>query len=48
MTFATKPRLARAMIERAIAAGVPFGWVAGAHHPSFFQAAQRGGGAMRR
>jgi SRSO17 transposase len=27
--FATKPRLARAMIERAIAAGVPFGWVAG-------------------
>jgi SRSO17 transposase len=27
--FATKPRLARAMIKRAIAAGVPFGWVAG-------------------
>jgi SRSO17 transposase len=27
--FATKPRLARAMIERAMAAGVPFGWVAG-------------------
>src|SRR6185436_2773662 len=27
--FATKPRLAREMIERAIAAGVPFGWVAG-------------------
>jgi SRSO17 transposase len=26
--FATKPRLARAMIERAIAAGVPFRWVA--------------------
>ena len=26
--FATKPRLARAMIERAIAAGVPFAWVA--------------------
>ena len=26
--FATKPRLARAMIERAIAADVPFGWVA--------------------
>jgi SRSO17 transposase len=27
--FATKPRLARQMIERAIAAGVPFAWVAG-------------------
>jgi SRSO17 transposase len=27
--FATKPQLARAMIERAMAAGVPFGWVAG-------------------
>ena len=27
--FATKPRLAREMIERVIAAGVPFGWVAG-------------------
>src|ERR671939_558890 len=27
--FATKPRLARAMIGRAIAAGVPFAWVAG-------------------
>ncbi len=26
--FATKPRLARAIIERAIAAGVPFSWVA--------------------
>jgi len=26
--FATKPQLARAMIERAIAAGVPFRWVA--------------------
>src|SRR5215204_3840725 len=26
--FATKPRLARAMIERALAAGVPFRWVA--------------------
>jgi SRSO17 transposase len=28
-SFATKPQLARAMIERAIAAGVPFRWVAG-------------------
>jgi len=28
-TFATKPRLAWAMIERAIDAGVPFAWVAG-------------------
>ena len=27
--FATKPELARQMIERAIDAGVPFGWVAG-------------------
>jgi SRSO17 transposase len=27
--FATKPRLAQAMIKRAIAAGVPFAWVAG-------------------
>jgi SRSO17 transposase len=27
--FATKPRLARQMIERAVTAGVPFGWVAG-------------------
>src|SRR3954452_8203111 len=27
--FATEPRLARAMIKRAMAAGVPFGWVAG-------------------
>jgi SRSO17 transposase len=27
--FRTKPQLAAAMIERAIAAGVPFGWVAG-------------------
>jgi SRSO17 transposase len=29
VTFATKPQLARAMIERAIEAGVPFGWVTG-------------------
>ena len=28
ITFATKPQLARAMIERAIAADVPFAWVA--------------------
>ena len=28
VTFATKPQLARAMIEKAIAAGVPFAWVA--------------------
>lgn len=27
--FATKPRLARRMVERAVAAGVAFGWVAG-------------------
>src|SRR5947209_13122042 len=29
IAFATKPHLARAMVERAIAAGVPFGWVVG-------------------
>ena len=28
VAFATKPQLARAMMERAIAAGVPFAWVA--------------------
>jgi len=28
ISFATKPRLAAVMIERAIAAGAPFGWVA--------------------
>ena len=27
--FRTKPQLARAMVERAVAGGVPFGWVAG-------------------
>src|SRR5450755_2110470 len=29
VAFATKPELARQMIERAMMAGVPFGWVAG-------------------
>jgi SRSO17 transposase len=29
VTFATKPQLARRMIERAVAAAVPFAWVAG-------------------
>ena len=29
IAFATKPHLARAMLERAIAAGVPFAWVVG-------------------
>jgi SRSO17 transposase len=29
VTFATKPALARAMLEGAIGAGVPFGWVTG-------------------
>jgi SRSO17 transposase len=29
IAFTTKPQLARAMIERAIAAGVPFAWVTG-------------------
>jgi SRSO17 transposase len=29
VTFATKPQLARQMIERAAAAEVPFAWVAG-------------------
>jgi SRSO17 transposase len=28
VAFATKPELARQMIERAIDAGVPFGWIA--------------------
>jgi SRSO17 transposase len=27
--FATKPELARQMLERAVTAGVPFSWVAG-------------------
>src|ERR1022692_276896 len=29
VAFATKPRLAQDMLERAVAAGVPFGWFAG-------------------
>ena len=29
IAFATKPELARKMIERAVKAGVPFAWVAG-------------------
>ncbi len=29
IAFATKPQLARVMVERAIAAGVPFAWVVG-------------------
>ena len=29
VAFATKPELARQMIERAVQAGVPFAWVAG-------------------
>ena len=29
MAFATKPELARQMIERALEAGVPFAWVTG-------------------
>jgi SRSO17 transposase len=29
IAFATKPQLARAMVERALAAGVPFAWVVG-------------------
>jgi SRSO17 transposase len=29
VAFATKPELARQMIERAVHAGVPFSWVAG-------------------
>jgi SRSO17 transposase len=29
VAFATKPQLARAMIERAVKAGVPFSWIAG-------------------
>jgi len=37
-TFRTKPELARAMLERALAAGVPAAWVAGdevyGHHPA--------------
>ncbi|MGF7209764.1 SRSO17 transposase [Skermanella aerolata] len=28
MSFATKPKLGRAMLERAVAAGVPCAWVA--------------------
>jgi SRSO17 transposase len=29
VTFKTKPQLGQAMLERALAAGVPFGWVTG-------------------
>jgi SRSO17 transposase len=29
VSFATKPQLARQMIERAVRAGGPFSWVAG-------------------
>jgi len=29
VTFATKPKLGRAMLERALAAGVPCAWVVG-------------------